>query len=255
MTHDEAFELLAPLALDALDADVHDVVEEHVRGCPRCRAELDGLRDVASAMGTTYESLPDGLWAKISSRLYEREGADGVPALALSRVDASGERRLRRVERSRRVRGLALTVSLAAAAAIIALALNLASANGQVTQLQQALRESPQSAVLSALATPGHKIVTMTNAGQRQLAKFVVLPDGRGYLVSSKLPTLSSKHTYQLWGIVNGAPVSIGVLGTSPSQVAFTLAGSPGPTALAVTIEPAGGSLRPASSVVATGAV
>jgi hypothetical protein len=58
MTHDEAFELPAPLAHDALDADVQNAVEEHVLTCPRCRAKLDGLRDVASAMGNTYESLP-----------------------------------------------------------------------------------------------------------------------------------------------------------------------------------------------------
>jgi anti-sigma-K factor RskA len=150
---------------------------------------------------------------------------------------------------------LAITVSLAPAAAIIALGLSLASANGQVTQLQNALSASGRSVVLTALATPGHKVVTMKDAEQHQLAKFVVLPDGRGYLVSSQLPTLTSKDTYQLWGIVNGAPVSIGVIGSSPRQVAFTLASSPGPTALAVTIEPAGGSLRPASSIVASGTV
>jgi anti-sigma-K factor RskA len=153
------------------------------------------------------------------------------------------------------VRVLAITVSLAAAAAIIALGRSLASANGQVAHLQSALSKNGQSAVLTALATRGHRVVTLKNAENRQLAKFVVLRDGRGCLVSSKLPTLSSKDTYQLWGIVNGAPVSIGVMGRSPGQITFTLAGSPGPTALAVTVEPAGGSLRPATPLVASGAV
>ncbi|HEV3187829.1 MAG TPA: anti-sigma factor, partial [Acidimicrobiales bacterium] len=231
MTHDEAFELLAPLALDALDADVRVTVEEHVRTCPRCRAELDGLRDVASAMGTTYESPPDGLWEKISSRLYEREGSNVMPELVFAGVDASGESRPRRSGLSRRVKALAITVSLAAAVAITALGLSLSSANTQVNQLQTALGESSHNAVLSALSTPGHKVVTMTNAKQHQLAKFVLLPDGRGYLVSSKLPTLPSNDTYQLWGFVNGVAISIGVMGDSPSQVAFTLAGSPGPKA------------------------
>jgi len=255
MNHDEAFELLAPLALDALDADVLNAVEEHVLTCPRCRGELDGLRDVASAMGNTYESLPDGLWERISGRLYEREGADAVPALDFGVIDASGESGPRRQGLTRRVKGLAITVSLAAAAAIIALGLSLASANGQVTQLQDALSANGQNAVLSALSTPGHKVVTMKNAEHHELAKFVVLPDGRGYLVSSKLPPLSSKNTYQLWGIVNGLPVSVGVMGSSPGQVTFTLASSPGPTALAVSIEPAGGSLQPAHPLVASGAV
>jgi anti-sigma-K factor RskA len=255
MTHDEAFEMLAPLALDALDADVRITMEEHVLTCPRCRAELDGLRDVASAMGTTYESPPDGLWEKISSRLYEREGSDVVPELVFASGDVSSESGPHRSGLSRRVKALAITVSIAAAAAIIALGLSLSSANSQVNQLQTALSESSQSAVLSALATPGHKVVTMTNATQHQLAKFVLLPDGRGYLVSSKLPTLPSNDTYQLWGFVNGVPISIGVMGDSPGQVAFTLASSPGPKSLAVTVEPAGGSLRPTGSIVASGAV
>jgi hypothetical protein len=255
MTHDEAFELLAPLALDALEEYAKDGVEEHVLTCLRCRAELDGLREVASAMGNTYESLPEGLWEKISARLYEREGAEVVPELVLGRVDASGERGVRRFGLSRRASAVALTVSLAAAAAIIALGLSLASANDRVAQLQNALNDNSQSAVLTALATPGHTVVTMKNAAQHQLMKFVVLPDGRGYLVSSKLPALPSKDTYQLWGIVNGAPVSIGVMGNAPKQVAFTLASSPGPTSLAVTVEPAGGSPRPANSIVASGTV
>ena len=206
-------------------------------------------------MGNSYESLPEGLWEKISSRLYEREEADVVPTLVLSGIEASRESGPRRYGLTRRVRALAITVSLAPAAAIIALGLGLASANGQVTQLQNALSASGRSAVLTALVTPGQKVVTMKDAEQHQLAKFVVLPHGRGYLVNSQLPTLSSKDTYQLWGIVNGAPVSIGVMGNSPRQVTFTLASSPGPTALAVTIEPAGGSLRPASSLVASGTV
>ena len=41
----------------------------------------------------------------------------------------------------------------------------------------------------------------------------MVLPDGRGYLVQSDLPSLSAKETYQLWGVVGGQPISIGILG------------------------------------------
>lgn len=135
------------------------------------------------------------------------------------------------------MKALAITVSLAAAA-IIVLGLSLSSANSQVTSLQNALSVNGQSAVLAALATPGHKVVTMKDAEHHQLAMFVVLPDGRRYLLSSKLPTPPATNTYQRWGIVNGVPVSIGVLGSSPRQVACTLASSPGLSALAVTIEP-----------------
>ena len=41
-------------------------------------------------------------------------------------------------------------------------------------------------------------------------------PDGQGYLVKSDLPTLSSAKTYQLWGVINGQPISLGLLGQAP---------------------------------------
>jgi anti-sigma-K factor RskA len=253
MIHDDAFDLLAPLALDALDVEARNEVEEHVATCPRCQAELDGLREVATAMGTTYEPLPEALWGKISSRLYEREGAEAsmVPALQFDEMKLSGAL-ARRPGISRRAKIALGTVLLVAAAVILILALNLASATNQVTNLQQA---QGQSEIARALATPGHEVATLMDSRHQDLAEFVMLPDGRGYLISSTLPSLSSRYTYQLWGIVKGSPVSIGVMGRSPSDVTFTLVSSPSPTALAVTVEPAGGSLTPAKKLVASGAV
>ena len=44
ITHEEASELLGSLALDAVDGEEYLAVTEHIDSCPRCRAELDGLR-------------------------------------------------------------------------------------------------------------------------------------------------------------------------------------------------------------------
>src|SRR6202035_4691310 len=76
------------------------------------------------------------------------------------------------------------------------------------------------------------------------------LPDGRGYLVKSDLPSLSAKETYQLWGVVGGQPISIGILGRNPGQVTFTFAGSPSPSQLGINVEPAGGSVGPSSPML-----
>jgi anti-sigma-K factor RskA len=88
-----------------------------------------------------------------------------------------------------------------------------------------------------------------------QLARFVVLPDGRGYLVSSSAPTLSADQTYQLWGIVGKEPISLGLLGDSPRQAAFTMAGATRPSQLSITAEPSGGSVSPTGPILATGTV
>ncbi len=79
----------------------------------------------------------------------------------------------------------------------------------------------------------------------------MLLPDGRGYLWSASLTALPTDRTYQLWGVIDGRPVSLGLLGSDPKTAAFTVSTSSTPSALAITDEPAGGSAAPSSTPVA----
>jgi hypothetical protein len=251
MNHDQANELLAALALDAVDAAERAAIEEHVAQCPRCQSELDGLREVAGALGNTVEPLPDRVWADISRRIYE-DGDATTPVLAPVVADAVAEARGpgRSLVGRRRVW---VAVPLAVAAALVAvLAIQLSGADHRITNLQDALGTGD---VHAALAAPGHRIVDLTGATHSRLASFVLLPDGRGYLVSSRLPTLPAAETYQLWGIVGGKAISIGLMGRAPGHVTFTVSSTPRPTALAVTAEPSGGATTPSHPIVASGAV
>lgn len=255
MSHDEASELLAVAALDAADADTLAAIDEHAATCPRCQSELDSYRAVASAMGNAVEELPEGLWTNIASQLWARTGeSTAMPPLLIGdapgRVVAIGA-----ATRRRRMRTAFGAVAFAAAASIVVLALSLSSAQNHVTNLQGALQSQSRSAAQRALATPGHQVVNLTSATDQRLAEFVILPDGTGYLVRASMPALAANETYQLWGIVNGSPVSIGVMGAKPRAVTFTLASSPGPSALAVTVQQAGGSLTPSKTLVASGPV
>ncbi len=99
-------------------------------------------------------------------------------------------------------------------------------------------------------------MVDLDSTTHRQLAEFVVVPDGRGFLVSSRLPKLHSGSTYQLWGIVGNQAISLGLLGRGArGRPRFTMAGSVQPMQLSITAEPAGGSVVPTTSIVATGTV
>jgi anti-sigma-K factor RskA len=124
-----------------------------------------------------------------------------------------------------------------------------------VSRLNSALSRSANNVVEAALKTPGHRLVNLKSSAQVELAQFVLLPDGRGYLVKSHMPALSTNETYQLWGVINGTPISIGLMGESPDDVGFTVAGGPTPSSLDVTVEPAGGTQMPTSPVIASGAV
>jgi anti-sigma factor RsiW len=268
MTHDETVEILATYALDAVDGDERTAIEQHLAECPRCRAELDSWREVATALGNSVEPLPEGLWNSIASRLPDRSDEARPPMPQLVRSDSEGAveneavegdelatRRARRGTQSRgRLAGVIAAV-VGVAAVVAFLGVSLVHANDQVSNLQQAVNHSnPPSSVVTALETPGHKVVNLEGPNHAQLAQFVVA-DGRGYLVSSKLPALSSNQTYQLWGVVDGQPISLGLLGQNPHRSTFTLAGSKSASVLGLTVEPAGGTVVPSQAMVAKGVV
>ena len=79
----------------------------------------------------------------------------------------------------------------------------------------------------------------------------VVLPDGSAFLVNTGLPRLASDRTYQLWGVVKGQTVSLGLLGSQPHDVAFTVNPSAPVKVFAVTDEVAGGVVRSMHTPVA----
>ncbi|HVA08366.1 MAG TPA: anti-sigma factor [Acidimicrobiales bacterium] len=265
MTHEEASELIGAFALHAVEPSEVEQMEQHLEQCPRCRAELDSHREVAAAIGNSVEPLPEGLWTSIANRLPERKDADRppMPKLRLKHLGGaapnSASRRRRRPDRRPRPAGSRLAavgaLAVAAAAAAAVLGINLVRTDDQVARLQRAMGTAGPTAVEAALNAPGHHMVSLEGAGHKRLAKFVLVPDGRGYLVTSALPGLPNSRTYQLWAIVGGQPISIGLLGQSPYQSTFTLDGHPAPTKLAITVEPAGGSVVPTSPLVASGTV
>jgi anti-sigma factor RsiW len=261
MTHDEAIEFLATYALDAVDGEERAEIDAHLAECPRCRTELDAFREVATALGNSVETPPEGLWASIASRLPERHDDERPPMPRLVRSEGDGggaatEGDAAGPTRSRLGRGrLATAVAVVSVAAVVTLlAVGLVHADNQVSQFEHGDAGGVPSAVVTALETPGHQVVNLEGPQHGRAAQFV-LADGRGYLVSSSLPTLSSDHTYQLWGVVNGRPISLGLLGQSPEHASFTLAGSPSASKLGITVEPAGGSVVPTRAMYAQGPV
>ena len=259
MTHDEASDLLGAYALDAVDGDECTELEEHLETCPRCRAELDSLREVAGAMGNSVEPLPEGLWSQIAFKLPERQEDEESPPMPRLTPEGRGpfrEPAERGRRNGRRTLGITLgAIAVAAAAVAVVLGVGLVRADNRVSNLQSA-QAGPSSAVAAALRTPGHRLITLDSSGHVALVHVVVVPSGQGYLVSSRLPSLGDGRTYQLWAVGGTQPISLGLLGASPRHgAAFTMAGSTRPTDLSVTAEPSGGSVAPTAPIIATGTV
>jgi len=150
----------------------------------------------------------------------------------------------------------------AAAAAVIALTLGV-----QVNHLHHqvsALQASPQlsAAERAALAAPGTRRIplvgpTRTGPGATP-ATIVLTAAGTGFVIDDRnggLAALPSDRTYQLWGVVGSKTISLGLLGPRPGIVPFSVAGSPGVSAFAITDEVAGGVVTSANQPVAVGTV
>lgn len=263
ISHDDASELLGAYALDAVDGDELVDLEEHLSTCPRCRAELDSLREVAGALGNSAEPPPEDLWSSIADQLgNDWSENDEPPPMPELPAPARSPFRAPAPGRTRRARSTVLllgAVSVAASAVAIVLGIGLVRSQNNATNLQQVIAHQRVAAQRSpaevALHTAGHRVVTLVDGARVERARFVLVPGGRGYLVSSNLPTLQSGQTYQLWGIVGSTPISLGLLGASPHDSTFTIAGASGTSKLALTAEPSGGTVAPTGAILASGTV
>ena len=263
LTHHQIQELLGAFALDAVDDDERDVVEAHLAGCPRCRAEVEGHRETAALLAHSGERAPEAVWDRIAETLDE-----APPVLDLDRIaplqpgaplsqptgaadDLAERRAARAVPRSVSLRVAAATMAVAAGLALflgVALGRNDNALLERLEQLADDMEEAVVSnAAFVALADPENEHVTLASTDGQATAQVVRRPDGTGYLVPGNLATLPPGRVYQLWAVRTDArgldlpplKISLGVLGPSPDVSAFRMAGPV--VAYALTEEVAGG--------------
>lgn len=253
--HDRIAELLGVFVLDAVDAAERQLVEAHLGTCSRCRAQVDGLREIAAGLavsaGSGWEEPPSAVWDRIAAEVRGHE----APAGARTASPAPFTSRPARPRTTRRVRWVGGAVVGAAAAAVAALAIGLVHTQAQVHQLQSALAaRGSQAAVRAALASPGHQVVDLESSRGVHLAEVVVQRDGAGLVVRSTMAELPASETYQLWASIDGRPISLGLLGRHPGPGASFSLGTSVLRAreLMVTVEPAGGVPAPDRAPVGT---
>ena len=232
LSHADIQQLLGAYALDAVDRDEAEVVDVHLRACPRCRAEVLDHREVAAWMAHAGSPAPPAVWDRIASSLED------APDLTLAPV-----RELRPARRgvSLRVAAAAATV---AAAVIGVLGVKVVDDGRRIDDLASSTeRQQLARAANAALVDPQARRIALRSADQRLTAEAVMLPDGTGYLIKGNLPPAGSDRTYQLWALAGTSKISAGVLGPrleGRSPAAFKVAGS-AVWGLAITQERAGG--------------
>lgn len=292
LSHAQIQQLLGAFALDALDPDEARTVAEHLGRCPRCTAEVDDHHQVAAMLANSGSDAPSGLWDRIAIGLDHpppaaASGAPGPMPPALSRpgrrlpgaatasaaapsgpaaaalappvsslpAPAAASARRRRW-RWRWQGPLAAVVAAAAATVIAVLAVQVTQLTHRIDALdragaQRGLTQAAQAAALD----PAARRIRLADSARHTAATLVVLPSGAAFFVNGALAALPPSETYQLWGMVRGRPVSLGLLGPHPATVALTVNPSAHEQRFAVTAEPAGGVVQPTATPVAAGAV
>lgn len=230
---DDVRDLLAAWALDAVDDVERARVERAIREDAELAAEARALMETVALMAEAAAAPPP----------------PALRATVLAQVAATPQvspyRPAARRPAGRRTSRAALWVAAAAVATIGVAAPTVLA----VQQAGRAARAEQQVAMFAdALARPGAQVV----AGQVEGGGFAVavLTESGAVFAARGLTPLQEELAYQLWVIDGGEPEPAGVLQVAGGTVQVEVGrGVPG-TTLAVTVEPAGGSLRPTTEPV-----
>jgi len=224
-------DLLPSYALGALDSEEAIQVEKHLLGCMICRAESKTFQNIADGLGLFGSAAvpPSDLKHRLMQRVQRAQQLTQTPRRSL-------------VER------LLPVWKLASLCLIVA----LAGFNLSLWQRQNRLEVNTSPGGMRAVALSG------SNTSSTATGFVIISPDGRnGALVVDGLPPLDEGLQYQVWLIRDGQRTSGAVFSTDEDSYSGMRIRAPGSllqySAMAITIEPSGGSAKPTGIEVLSG--
>lgn len=250
LTHGEVQDLLGVFALDAVDDDEREAIERHLGSCLLCQKEVAEHREVAAMMASGFQPAPEGVWDRIAGALEE------TPPAMRPVTNLAAARERRRGGGLNPLRVVAAVATVAVAAMMGGLVVKTIDTSDRVAGVETALRGDDRDVARAADAAARRvdaRPVSLRSGDGRFTADAVLLPDGTGYIVETNLPPLGADRSYQLWAVVRGTPISVGVLGPVAGPKAFHTSSSV--SALAITEEVAGGVVRSEKQPTVVGTV
>ena len=244
MTHEEAREVLAALALDALEAAERGAALAHVAGCEVCNAELTALRQAAEQLAYAAAPMPmlPEQRERVKRRLLARAGAER-PATR----DELVAPRLHRMRRPRARRFISPQWAALAAGIVAVVSVMVATSARRRSDRAIAALTGPRVAVMSLVSTgPSAPSGRMFWDRERNTWTFV----------AHGLPRPRAGRVYQLWVVTPTAKIDMGTFMPQPNGEAMMQKTHALPAgtqaAIAVTEEPMGGSAQPTSGAILT---
>jgi anti-sigma-K factor RskA len=236
--HEHIRSLLAPFALNALEEGDHQLVSAHIETCDACAAEVIDLLDTSSLLALgAHDAPPDNVWTKLQTAMTESTTpVQSDPPQPV--IDLATERIKRRSTKR-----VAIQVLTAAAAVMLVLI--------PLTRLSRPGTPTIDQLAASAAKANGSRTLDLMSVDKtkQKLGSVVLAADGRGYITLTDLPKLSADETYQLWAIIDGKPISEGLLGPSPTIAAFNTSAKV--AAIAISVEKSSGATAPTIGPIA----
>ena len=231
--------------LGALPEEEREEFEQYLAAHPDLHAEIEELSTVAALLAFSVreqEPSPD----------LRRRIMDTVEAEAVQPRTSQRRSWLARLREAVGPRDLALAAAVVLTIGLFSWGMLL---QGEVRDLQgrvQSLQSQPQD------QSQGPQMIALGGAGTEQgvRAELITLEGDRAVLVAENMPPAPEGKTYQIWVIKGDTPKPSGLFEPKGDSIAAVVENPvEGADAVAVTVEPEGGSPKPTTEPMLVGKV
>jgi anti-sigma-K factor RskA len=262
LQHDELHTLTGSYALDALPPDELDEFERHLTHCGSCAAEVRGLRETAARLAQAVaEQPPAQMKAQVLAAAERTRQLPPVTSERHARTTARSIRSARSARAARSARPARVwipRISVGVAAASVALAVVFGVARSNSQQQLSAIKSQLSAAqvhnqqVDSVLAAGDLRVVSNKTSLGGSVSAIVSPKLARLVVVSSGLPALPAGKVYELWLLGPSVAQPSGLLTTAEHgrTVPVVASGYAKGYSLGITVEPAGGTLKPTTNPI-----
>ena len=229
-------------------------VDEICAQQPEVQAELDAIQGAVTSYAIAHKRKPDSaLRDKILSQLDLKEAAE-PKVIPINRSFGVGTS-------YRWLAAASIALFVVSGSVNVYLYNKYENVTGQLADLQSksnvladnnnhlTKQISTISDDLTVVSSASNVKVELAGLPLSPAAKALIFWDKERkatYINTASLPPLAQEKQYQLWAIVDGKPVDLGILPTDKQQTALIKVKDVSePQAFAITIEPKGGSVNP----------
>jgi anti-sigma-K factor RskA len=257
LQHDDLHTLTGSYAVDALPPDELDEFERHLTHCGSCASEVRGLRETAARLALAVaEQPPAQMRAQV---LAAAERTRQLPPITSDRPSRGAPRSIRSARSARAARRVWIPrISVVAAAASVALAVVFGVSQSNTSSRLSTLENQLSAArvhnqqVDSVLAQGDLRLVSNKTSVGGSVSAIVSPSVARLVVVTSGLPTLPADKVYELWLLGPSVAQPSGLLTTAEHgrTVPVVATGYVKGYKLGITVEPAGGTLKPTTNPI-----